>query len=366
MIEKKHIQTEVDAAFLYQKLAEKEEDPTIAKVFVEMSDIEKSHALAFLSANHMNEDQLPQPSSRARFTLLLGKIFGYELILGQLLDVEKNLANATLKNKSKLGLAADGQEKNHVTILENLIKTGNKVSPHQFSRFERRHKTMGGNALRAAVLGGNDGLLSNFSLVMGVAGATTGGNEVLLAGSAGLLAGALSMALGEWISVKSSQELSENQMEIEMNELIANPEGEKRELKLIYMTKGIDEMRAAEMAEETMKDINHAHQILVKEELGIMPDEIEGQAWQAAIYSFLMFAVGAIIPLIPFILSSGAKAIGASIILSGLGLFFIGSIITLFTGKSVWYSGFRQVLFGFAAAGITYGIGHFIGVSLAG
>lgn len=366
MIAKKHIQTEVDAAFLYQKLAEKEEDPTIAKVFAEMSAIEKSHALAFLSANQMKEDDLPQASSRARFTLWLGKIFGYDLILGQLLDVEKNLANATLKNKSKLGLATDGHENNHVTILENLIRTGNKVSPHQFSRFERRHKTMGGNALRAAVLGGNDGLLSNFSLVMGVAGATTGGNEVLLAGSAGLLAGALSMALGEWISVKSSQELSENQMEIEMNELIANPEGEKRELKLIYMTKGIPEDKAAQMAEETMKDINHAHQILVKEELGIMPEEIEGQAWQAAVYSFLMFAVGAIIPLIPFILSSGAKAIWASVILSGMGLFFIGAIITLFTGKSVWYSGFRQVIFGFLAAGITYAIGHIIGVSLAG
>ena len=366
MIDSKHIQTEVDASFLYQILAEKEEDPTIAKVFAEMSDIEKSHALAFLSANNLNENQMPKPSSRAKFTVFLGKVFGYDLILGQLLDVEKNLANSALKNKSKRGVSADGQENNHVTILENLIKAGNKVSPHQFSRFERRHKTMGGNALRAAVLGGNDGLLSNFSLVMGVAGATTGGNEVLLAGSAGLLAGALSMALGEWVSVKSSQELSENQMELEMNELIANPEGEKRELKLIYMAKGIDEEKALQMAEETMKDINHAHQILVKEELGIMPDEIEGQAWQAAVYSFLMFAVGAIIPLIPFILSSGMKAIIASIILSGLGLFFIGGIITLFTGKNIWYSGIRQVLFGFVAAAITYGIGHFIGVSIAG
>jgi VIT1/CCC1 family predicted Fe2+/Mn2+ transporter len=201
---------------------------------------------------------------------------------------------------------------------------------------------------------------------MGIAGATSGQQGVLLAGLAGLLAGALSMALGEWISVKSSQELSENQMQLEMDELEANPEGEEKELVLIYQSKGIPEAQAKKMAAFVILDTDEAHKILVKEELGINPDDLKGSAIEAAVTSFLLFAVGAIIPVIPFFFATGMKAIIISTVLSGLGLFLIGSSITLFTGKSVWYSGFRQVLFGLAAAAITFGIGKLIGVSIVG
>jgi predicted membrane protein (TIGR00267 family) len=200
--------------------------------------------------------------------------------------------------------------------------------------------------------------------VMGIAGATSGEQGVLLAGIAGMLAGGLSMALGEWISVKSSQELHENQMQIEMEELEANPEGEMKELALIYMAKGIPEEQAHKMSSEIMKDKTHAHEVLVKEELGINAEELKGSAIEAALYSFILFSIGAVIPVLPFMFSSGMKAVIISVSASAVGLFVIGSAITLFTGKNVWYSGFRQVVFGLAAAAITFGIGRIIGVSI--
>ncbi|HEX5171342.1 MAG TPA: VIT1/CCC1 transporter family protein, partial [Cyclobacteriaceae bacterium] len=226
------------------------------------------------------------------------------------------------------------------------------------------HRSVGGNAIRAAVLGGNDGLISNFSLVMGVAGASANQQGVLLAGVAGLLAGSLSMSLGEWISVKSSQELYENQMQIEMEELETNPEGEMKELALIYIAKGIPEEQAHQMAGDIMKNRTYAHEVLVKEELGIDAEELKGSAIEAAIYSFILFAIGAVIPVVPFIFANGMKAIVISVSLSAVGLFMIGAAITLFTGRNVWFSGFRQVLFGLAAAAITFGIGKLIGVSV--
>jgi VIT1/CCC1 family predicted Fe2+/Mn2+ transporter len=174
------------------------------------------------------------------------------------------------------------------------------------------------------------------------------------------------MALGEWISVKSSQELSENQMQLEMEELLVNPAGEERELALIYMSKGIPEAQARTMAADIIQHTDKAHEVLVKEELGIQPEDLKGSAMEAAITSFILFAVGAIIPVIPFFFTGGLKAVLFSAILSALGLFLIGASITLFTGKSVWYSGLRQVLFGLLAAAITYGIGSLIGVGLTG
>jgi vacuolar iron transporter family protein len=200
---------------------------------------------------------------------------------------------------------------------------------------------------------------------MGVAGATAGQQGVLLAGIAGMLAGALSMALGEWISVKSSQELYENQMQIEMEEIETDPEGEMKELALIYMAKGLPEQQAFEMAADQMKDKHLAHEVLVREELGINPEELKGSAMEAAIYSFILFSIGAVIPVLPFMFTTGMKAVLISVVVSAAGLFLIGAAITLFTGRSVLYSGLRQVLFGISAAAITFAIGKLIGVSLS-
>jgi len=362
----KNIQTEIDACYLYQKLAVNESDPIIANVFSKMSEIEKGHAEAFARKENIAFENLIQPSWRAKTLNLIGKIFGYDYVLGSLMDTEKSLSSAIISSKKRNKMKITGTETNHVKILRAILQNEEKVSVNQITRFESRHRSVGGNAIRAAVLGGNDGLVSNFSLVMGIAGATAGNQGVLLAGLAGLLAGALSMALGEWISVKSSQELSENQMQLEMDELESNPAGEQQELTLIYMAKGIPEKQAHEMAAEIMTDKEKAYQMLVKEELGINAEELKGSAIEAALYSFFLFSIGAIIPVLPFIFTSGMQAIIISVCMSAIGLFVIGSAITLFTGKNVWYSGFRQVFFGLAAAAITFGIGKIIGVSIGG
>lgn len=362
----KSVQTEIDASFLYQKLAEHEADETIANVFRQMSDIEKGHAEAFAKKENISLENLMQPSWRAKTINTIGKIFGYDYVLGVLMDTEKSISSAVIGTKKKLNKEITGTETNHVKILQSILETDIKTAGNYLSKFEKRHRSVGGNAIRAAVLGGNDGLVSNFSLVMGIAGATAGQEGVLLAGLAGLLAGALSMALGEWISVKSSQELYENQMQIEMEELETNPAGEMKELALIYMAKGIDEKKAYEMASVIMTDKSQAHEILVKEELGINAEEIKGSAVEAAVYSFILFSVGAVIPVLPFMFTSGTQAIVISVSLSAAGLFLIGAAITLFTGRNVWFSGFRQVMFGLGAAAITFGIGKLIGVSVSG
>lgn len=366
MVNLKNIQTEVDASYLYNLLAESEGDPNVANVFKQMSEIEHSHAIAFMVKSNLNPDDLPGPSGRAKVLKVIGRILGNDYILGVLLDTEKSISSSVVNARKKTNLPESISDTAHVTILRNILSNHPQVSSSNLARFEKRHRSVGGNALRAAVLGGNDGLVSNFSLVMGIAGASVAQTGVLLAGMAGLLAGALSMALGEWISVKSSQELSENQIQLELEELETNPEGEEKELALIYISKGIPEEQAKTMAKDIISNKDYAHQILIKEELGINVDELKGSAMEAAVTSFILFAIGAIIPVIPFFFTSGMQAVLFSTILSGIGLFIIGASITLFTGKSVWFSGFRQVLFGLAAAAITYGIGKLIGVSITG
>jgi VIT1/CCC1 family predicted Fe2+/Mn2+ transporter len=331
-----------------------------------MSEIEYGHAQAFMQKNGMDINNMPGPSTRAKILKQIGKVMGYDYVLGVLLDTEKSISSSVVNARKKTKTEESLSDTAHVTILKNILNHSPNISGSNLARFEKRHRSVGGNALRAAVLGGNDGLVSNFSLVMGIAGASSGQKEVLLAGMAGLLAGALSMALGEWISVKSSQELYENQMQLEMDELENNPEGEEKELALIYMSKGIPEEQARKMASDIMQNKEHAHEVLIKEELGINAEDLKGSAMEAAVSSFILFAMGAILPVIPFFFLGGTQAIIFSTILSGLGLFIIGAAITLFTGKSVWYSGFRQVLFGLIAAAITFGIGKIIGVSLLG
>jgi len=366
MISLKSIQTEIDASYLYKILAENEEDKAVAEVFKQMSEIEHSHAVAFIQKNNLTETDLPLPSFRAKTLHKIGKIFGFDYVLGVLLDTEKSISNSVIGARKKYSSAQSISDTAHVTILKNILNSTTNVSGTNLARFEKRHRSVGGNALRAAVLGGNDGLVSNFSLVMGIAGATSGQSEVLLAGMAGLLAGALSMALGEWISVKSSQELYENQMQLEMDDIENNNEKERKEIALIYMSKGIPQDQANQMAADIISNKELAHQFLIKEELGINAEDLKGSAMEAAITSFVLFGIGAIIPVIPFFFYGGMKAVVISTALSAAGLFLIGAIITLFTGKSVWYSGLRQVLFGLLAAAITFGIGKLIGVSVIG
>jgi VIT1/CCC1 family predicted Fe2+/Mn2+ transporter len=258
----------------------------------------------------------------------------------------------------------DADERGHARTLRAIV--GDNGTEGSFiAKLEGRHRATAGNALRAAVLGANDGLLSNLSLVMGVAGASLAGREIVITGVAGLLAGAGSMALGEWLSVQSSRELYERQISVEQEEIRLHPEEEEEELALIYQAKGLGEAQAKAVAARLMATEGSAIDTLAREELGIDPNELGGSAWQAAGASFMLFALGAIIPLFPFLLLSGHSAVLASLVASGVGLFAIGAAITILTGRSVFVSGTRQVIVGLAAAGLTFGVGRLIGVSLS-
>jgi VIT1/CCC1 family predicted Fe2+/Mn2+ transporter len=199
---------------------------------------------------------------------------------------------------------------------------------------------------------------------MGVAGAELAGRSILMTGLAGLLAGSLSMALGEWLSVQSARELYTHQIGIERRELEEAPEEEAVELALIYQAKGLPPARAREVADQLVRDQAAALDTLAREELGIDPEELGGSAWTAAATSFLLFAAGAIVPVLPYFFGGGGGAVAVSIALSVVALFLIGAGITVITGRSAVVSGGRQVVFGLAAAAITYAVGRLVGVGL--
>jgi VIT1/CCC1 family predicted Fe2+/Mn2+ transporter len=234
---------------------------------------------------------------------------------------------------------------------------------------ERWHRAGRSGTLRAVIFGVSDGLVSNLALVMGVAGASAAtageGRFVLLAGIAGLLAGAFSMAAGEYISMQSQRELFERQIALERAELEAMPEEEQDELAAVYRAKGFTADEARTIAARMFADPEHALDTLVREELGLDPDEL-GSAWGAAGGSFVAFALGAVVPVVPYLLGSGAAAFWVAIAASLAALFLVGAGVSLLTGRSLLFSGARQVGIGAAAAVVTYLVGSVIGVSVAG
>jgi VIT1/CCC1 family predicted Fe2+/Mn2+ transporter len=231
---------------------------------------------------------------------------------------------------------------------------------------ERWHRTGRSGTLRAIIFGVSDGLVSNLSLVMGVTGAAAGNPSfILLAGIAGLLAGAFSMAAGEYISMQSQRELFEHQIALERAEMEAMPEEEEAELAASYRAKGFSPDEATRIARRIFQDPEAALDILVREELGLDPDEL-GSAWGAAGGSFVAFALGAVVPVIPYLIGSGTTALAASLGLSLAALFAVGAAVSLLTGRSFLFSGVRQLAIGLAAAIVTYLIGSLIGVSVAG
>ena len=226
------------------------------------------------------------------------------------------------------------------------------------------HASIGGNALRASVLGANDGLVSNLSLVMGVAGAGLESRVILITGLAGLLAGACSMAMGEWISVQSSRELSQRELAVERAEIASFPQEEHEELVAIYEARGLSPTVARQMAEHVMADQDRALEVMAREELGIDPDDLGGSAWTAATSSFALFVAGAVVPVAWFAFLPTGTAVPLSLAASALGLFAIGAAITHVTQRPPWRSGLRQLAIGLAAALVTYGTGVLLGVSV--
>ena len=236
-------------------------------------------------------------------------------------------------------------------------------TPEEITRAERWHRG-GAGTLRAVVFGASDGLVSNLSLVMGIAGATADTRFILLSGIAGLLAGAASMGAGEYISVQSQREVLQRQIALERAELEAIPEEEKAELVAIYVSKGIPEVDARRIADTVFENPETALATMVREELGLDPKQL-GSPWSAAGGSFAAFSLGAIVPVIPYLFGGGTVVFVTSFVMSLAALFLVGSLVSLLTGRSLLFSGFRQVGLGAAAATITYLVGHVIGVSVA-
>ena len=236
--------------------------------------------------------------------------------------------------------------------------------PTPKSGMEHRHRNLGGGGnLRAAVFGVNDGLVSNASLILGVAGASTDANLVLVSGVAGLAAGAFAMAAGEYVSVRSQRELFEYQISLERDELKQYPEAEAQELALIYAAKGLPQKEATKLAKQIVADPEQALDTLAREELGLNPAEL-GSPIGAAASSFFSFAAGAALPLVPFLASSGTRALYTSVGVTCVALFAIGATLSLFTGRSALHSGARMLLLGGLAGAVTFGIGRLFGVAL--
>lgn len=362
-------QAEIDSAAIYRALATVERPPALAEVYRRLAATEEAHAHfweAQLRAAHQPVSAAT-PGWRARALVWLAGRFGPEFILPTLVGREQQGRNGYATQPETQGTALLAQEHSHARLLQAITGPARaSLGGSALAGLEGRHRAGSGNALRAAVLGASDGLLSNLSLVMGVAGANLSGQAVLITGLAGLVAGACSMALGEWISVQSSRELYERQLAIEGEELRAAPEEEAEELALIYQAKGIDEAQARALAARIIQDPSAALETLAREELSIDPAELGGSAWEAAGTSFVLFALGASVPVIPFLFGSGLLTIVVSLALSILALFGIGAAITILTGRGVWSSGLRQVLIGLAAAGLTFGLGRLLGVALGG
>ena len=305
-------------------------------------------------------------STRARILIWLARKFGPSAILATVATDEHagRTGYDTQPEASETKMPA--QERMHSRLLGALARADRGAGGAEMARLEGRHRNVGGNALRAAVLGANDGLCSNLALVMGVAGAAPSGKGVLLTGLAGLLAGAASMALGEWVSVTSSRELAERELDTERSEIELDPEDEREELELLYRAKGLSAKEAATLSRELIARPEAALDVLGREELGLDPQELGGSAMTAAAISFALFALGAVVPVLPFFFLQGNRAVLVSLLLSALGLFGIGSAITLFTGKSILLSGTRQLILGLAAAGVTYALGHLLGMAIGG
>lgn len=361
-------QGEVDGAAIYHTLARTEKNPKLSEVYTNLAKMEEKHKAFWEDHLKKNGVAIPEPlpSWRTRVLMALAKWLGPNAVLSTVAGFEKVDKNMYAPQEETKGTSMVADEHLHDRLLEEILTVDKQgASGSYLAEVEGRHKSIGGNTLRAAVLGANDGLCSNLSLVMGVAGASMNDRVLLLTGLAGLLAGACSMALGEWISVTSSKELNEREIRIEEEEFDLNPAGEREELQLIYESKGMKPEAAKNLADHMVKNKATAMDALTREELGIDPEEKGGSAMVAAGSSFALFGFGAIIPVIPFFFLGGVTAVEVSAVLSATALFGFGAVGTLFTGKPVWFAGTRQLILGLLAALVTYGLGHLLGVSLS-
>ncbi|MEO5885766.1 MAG: VIT1/CCC1 transporter family protein [Candidatus Limnocylindrales bacterium] len=379
-----NLKLERDAIVLYESLATIDTDPQRRAAFERIAGNERRHADIWAAKLSGFGADVPLPGSprvRVRFIIALARVFGTRAVadlVKALEGAEEDIYQAQGAGPEVAAIAAD--EREHARIWDRLgdgpigdqprdgVAAARAArSAAEIGAGEGWHRTSGrSGTLRAVIFGVSDGLVSNLSLVMGVAGAAASNPSfILLAGIAGLLAGAFSMAAGEYISMQSQRELFERQIELERAEMQAMPEEEEAELAASYRAKGFTADEATTIAHRIFRDPEQALDMLVREELGLDPDEL-GSPWGAAAGSFVAFGIGAVIPVIPFLFGGGPLLTALSLGLSLVALFAVGAAVSLLTGRSLLFSGVRQLGIGLAAAVVTYLIGSLIGVTATG
>jgi vacuolar iron transporter family protein len=353
---------ELGGAALYRALAD-HADERRRPIFLALAEAEERHAAHWaerLREGGVTDLTPPRLPFRIRVLRRLAKWLGTETVLPIVLRAEAADADR-YRDVAAAPAVMAAQETMHGKVVAAM--RGGDSAGGRIAASEGRHRAGIGGTLRAAVFGVNDGLVSNFSLVMGVAGGTSNKSIVLLAGVAGLVAGAFSMASGEWVSVRSQRELYENELRIEQQELSAFPEEEREELELIYQAKGIDPEEAKALVDNIMQRPDVALDTLAREELGFDPGTL-ASPWVAAGSSFAAFAAGAFLPVVPFFIGSGVAAAVTSALLSVLALFGVGAAISVFTGRHAGRSGLRMAAIGAVVATATFLVGKVVGVSV--
>ena len=380
-----NLKLERDAIVLYDALANIETDPRRAGAFRRIASNERRHADVWAGKLTELGATVPPtngPRLRVRFIILVARLLGTAAVadlVKALEGDEEELYDAQGGSPELAAIAAD--ERAHVEIWDRLKTDGEVDSVRvpdrdgvaiarlarnaaEVGQRETWHRTGGrSGTLRAVIFGVSDGLISNLSLVMGVAGAASQNPSFIpLAGITGLLAGAFSMAAGEYISMQSQRELFERQIALERAEMEAMPDEEEAELAASYRAKGFAPEEAARIAAKIFEDPEAALDILVREELGLDPDQL-GSPWGAAAGSFIAFAIGAAIPVVPYLFGVGTAILLTSLVISLAALFAVGAAVSLLTGRSLLFSGLRQLGIGLAAAIVTFLIGTLIGVN---
>jgi VIT1/CCC1 family predicted Fe2+/Mn2+ transporter len=349
---------ELDSAALYRALADASQGRR-RDVLNRLAEAEERHAghwERLLREAGVTEFPPRKRTLRTRLLSTMAHRFGADSVLPLVLRLEAADA-AKYRDVAEAPETMSAEEMAHGRAVAAL---GGGGKGEQIARSEGRHRAGAGGALRAAVFGVNDGLVSNLLLILGVAGGTSNRNIILLAGLAGLLAGAFSMAAGEWVSIQSQRELYEREIAVEREELSAFPEEELEELILIYQAKGLSEDEAKSLAGRIMRRPESALDTLTREELGLAPGDL-GSPWVAAVSSFGSFGVGAFIPVIPFLAGGGTAALVVAVALSAVTLFVVGSAIGLLTGRSPFRGGVRMVAIAAVVGLVSNLIGRLIG-----
>ena len=355
---RRFLKEELFSAARYRALAKTEGDPARAHVFERLADNEIQHAVrwASLLGRDSNSLTLPRYSPTLLIFMFIARLFGSRRLVPMLLRGEAEGYHTYLQIDEARDMAHD--ERSHEAELRRLVAGDQEESewPHPENAFF----TGQSGTLRAAVLGINDGLVSNLSLVMGVAGGSSNHAAVLLAGVAGLLAGSFSMAAGEYISMQSQKDVYEAAILEERMEMERWPDEEKAEMALLYRRKGLTQEEAETIAERIMAQPDVAMETKAREELGLDPDEL-GSPWGAALSSYLSFTIGAIVPIIPFIFGADIFHLALSWIFSGVALALVGGGLAWVSRVNVFFGATRMLIVGSAAAAATYGIGHGLG-----